>query len=280
MTESVKNSEDYLCLPSKSWQDRYEDIANRSYPIVVEDVVEPFGIPTAPTGATCSINRNMDGLGSIAFDETGVKVPADEYSALGTRHDTYPGDTHVSHTSGRTATPPPVLSQNTYSPYRGPIQDEIHTQPYYGPIISDIITEINEPVISNYYKGVGLEKVCNLSGKVKDQVSEARIDELSNRYRERMSHKLKRHSAKTHSRSKSDNSTADTAEMSNAVGVNKPKKDDWLLKKYENALLQIEKLEASIKCLKMEVNSLTASKKQCEMRVCMLLFLLRYFGKL
>lgn len=163
----------------------------------------------------------------------------------------------------RNIPPPTIPAQMTYSPYRGPIQDEIHTQPYYGPIVSTIRTDVNEP--SPVRKGQGSGDAARIINKVHNKVSDERIEELSSRYRERMARKQYRQT-KAHYRSKSDNFRSDLDE-----GVPRSKvkghTDDWMVRKFENAVLQIEKLESTIKCLRMEVNSLTASKKQAEMRV-------------
>lgn len=166
--------------------------------------------------------------------------------------------------------PPTIPAQMTYSPYRGPIQDQIHTQPYYGPIISTIRTDFNELSPSPVRKGQGSGDAARIINKVHNQVSDERVEELSSRYRERMARKQNRQTK--HYRSKSDNFRTD---LDQGVPRSSVKgHDDWMLRKYENAMLQIEKLESSIKCLRMEVNSLTASKKQAEMRVSQLLFLI------
>jgi len=166
------------------------------------------------------------------------------------------------------AEPPTIPAQMTYSPYRGPIQDQIHTQPYYGPIVSTVRTDFNEPPPLPVRKGhsQGTGDAARIINKVHNKVSDERVEELSSKFRERMARKHTRQTNKVHYRSKSDNFRSDLEEGISRSTV-KCQNDDWMLKKYENAMLQIEKLESNIKCLRMEVNSLTASKKQAEMRV-------------
>jgi hypothetical protein len=296
-------SEDYLCSPSKSWLERYEELADRSYPtVVVEDVIEPFGqpytsTPYKPHGGDSrdqkgvrfdtsaiqnngndteekrrsrSPHRSMEDVEVNSINETGRKSPYRSgresiedivYRYTPSRDlSLAEGRNTAINNSQETVQPPPIGSQMTYSPYRGPIQDEIHTQPYYGPIVSTVRTNFNEPDPA-VLKGSG--KASAIINKVHNKVSEERIEELSAQYRERMSRKFNNH-AKQHHRSKSDNAVCDLDERSRSKGRSI---DDRMFRKYENAVLQIERLEGQIKCLKMEVNSLTATKKQAEMRV-------------
>lgn len=173
------------------------------------------------------------------------------------------GSKSPSEFSNRMTPPPSIPAQMTYSPYRGPIQDQIHTQPYYGPIVSTIRTDINEPSPVRKVQGSGA--AVEIINKVHNKVSDERVDELSTKYRERMARKQVRQT-KSHYRSKSDNFRVDLEEGIPRSKV-KGHTDDWMVKRYENAVLQIEKLESSIKLLRMEVNSLSASKKQADMRV-------------
>lgn len=295
---------DYLCAPSKSWLDRYEELADRSYPtIVVDDVVEPYRPPVTSTPY-----RSQGEHKGVRFDTSAMQ--REEYD-LDTQRSRSPGGSHRTvedaevtdiNRTGRqspyrsrsgaesiedivqrysptkqlpyddtlpskdhlpTTTPPPLRSQMTYSPYRGPIQDEIHTQPYYGPIVNTIRTDFNEPdpVVT---KGQGSGRAAAIINKVHNKVSDERVEELSNRYRERMSGRLKGQAK--HQRSRSDNTVNDLEEVSRSRSQNVIH-ESRMNRKLENAMLQIEKLESQIKCLKMEVNSLTAGKKQAEMRV-------------
>lgn len=296
-------SQDFLCSPSKSWLERYEELEDKSYPIVVEDVVEPYRQPLTSTpyrpqigdsndqkGVRFSTNadskqsfdldenrrsrspihggayRTLEDLEVNNITETGRKSPyrggkepiEDIVQRYTPKLNEYPNDTLDN--TNKVVPPPPLGSQMTYSPYRGPIQDEIHTQPYYGPLVNTIRTNFNEPDPA-LQRGSG--KAAAIIGKVYNKVSDERIEELSSKYRERMSRRFNIQT-KNHHRSKSDNAVCDLDESSRSKGR---KVDDRMLRKYENAVLQIEKLEGQIKCLKMEVNSLSASKKQAEMRV-------------
>lgn len=282
-------SGDFLCSPSKSWLERYEELADRSYPgVVIEDVVEPYRQPltstphrngTDPKGVKFDFDENQRSRSPIhgyayntlddmevnnITDNTRRNAPkldvVDDIVQRYTNRNLPGGGSHSTEINCKTP-PPSVRSQMTYSPYRGPIQDEIHTQPYYGPIVNTIRTDFNEPDPKLKFPS-GSGSVSAIINKVHNKVSEERIEELSNKYRERMDRKNKRQIK--HHRSKSDNAAGDLDVSSRSKGH---KGDDWILKKYENAVLQIEKLESQIKCLKMEVNSLTASKKQAEMRV-------------
>lgn len=300
-------SEDYLSSPAKSWMERYEELADRSYPIiVVEDIVEPFGHPLTSTpykphgGDTQSrdergvrFNKNVMPKDGYNLDETQRSRSPIHGSAYGTIDDVevtkindkgraspyrsgavtiediverYTPNTVIENLDKNTP-PPPIGSQMTYSPYRGPIQDEIHTQPYYGPIVSTIRTNYNDP---NPASERGSGKATAIINKVHNKVSDERIDELSTKYQERMSKRNNRQT-NNHHRSKSDITASDLDESSRlrSKGCHG---DDWMLRKFECAMLQIEKLESQIKCLRMEVNSLASSKKQAEMRVSHCLF--------
>lgn len=299
-------SEDYMCSPAKSWMERYEELADRSYPIiVVEDIVEPFGHSLSSTP------YKPHGVDTQSRDERGIRFTSDmskdgsnleeaqrsrspiHGSTYGTIDDVEMTDINdkgraspyrsraatiediverytpntVAENLDKNTPPPPIGSQMTYSPYRGPIQDEIHTQPYYGPIVSTIRTNYNDP---NPASDRGSGKATAIINKVHNKVSDERIDELSTKYRERMSKRINRQT-KNHHRSKSDNTASDLDECSRSRSKGF-QGDDWRLRKFECAMLQIEKLESQIKCLRMEVNSLATSKKQAEMRVSHSLF--------
>ena len=387
----MSGSQDYLCSPSKSWLERYEELADVAYPRnVVEDVVEPFrpsevitstphrrsspdrqgwserhrdrpGSPQrrsrsrSPSGAepeSATSPRRFDRARSpvspsrlergrspgsedrgVRFDMSPRRLEAPyEYESRRSRSplvdrgldnvakspitgesideivkkyssprelpriDDRPESCDLEveghgQRVGPVTSPPSLGAQMTYSPYRGPIQDEIHTQPYYGPYVNPVSADLTEP--KRVKPSVPPSAASSIINKVHNPVSDERIEELCYKYRNRMARSASttpKPQPKVHFRSKSDNFRSEPgldlgtplmsrSEVKLDLGPSLTRSDtvsrsdyDWMSGRFENAVLQIEQLERNIKTLRMEVNSLTAAKKQAEMRVSIQLF--------
>ena len=245
--------------------------------IIVEDVVEPFGLPSSSQYANGYNDRQMQNsqghthgaeapaAATYGYDEIDVKVPYSDtlnvreiiqrYSSGLERPKTSNGVYESANSSHNIGTLEKV------DPYSEPLGEKENV-PYRGPLVRIAIESQDLEKGSAY----------PYPGKVRktDPLSAERIDELSNRYRERMA-RAKHRETKQHNRSRSDNcinrEKSVTHREIGSVVEHREICDNLIVKKYENALLQIDKLETNIKHLKLEVNTLQASKSQGEMRV-------------
>ena len=286
--------DDFLCSPQKHsglpWRSPSPENGRR---IVVEDVVEPFGAPsvisrpvqsfsntsgynyndsqfinspdrsrspihgTLASSADVNINGYEQTEVKLLYDNTSENEITNKYSSnlerltSATRYDTNGAYDKSADTT--------VFALKKVDPYSIPLGEKENV-PYRGPIVRTI----NQSTSHNLEKGAGYTypiKVIN-----PNPVSDERIEELSNRYRERMARQVHREtSLRQHNRSRSDNSI--NRENTTSVSEHRELCDNLIIKKYENAMLQIDKLEGNIKHLKLEVNTLQAAKNQGEMRV-------------
>ena len=214
-----------------------------------------FGSPAHGTEAPYTVTNG--------YDQTEAKVPYSDTSDTNEIIKRYSNTSRydINGAYETSANSPHIGSLEKVDPYSVPLGEK-ENAPYRGPLVRIAIES------SDLEKGSGYP----YPGKVRktDPVSEERIEELSNRYKERMA-RAKHRETKQHSRSRSDNSVNWERSVTNrevgSVVEHREICDNLIIKKYENALLQIDKLETNIKHLKLEVNTLQASKGQGEMRV-------------
>ena len=281
--------DDILCSPLRSTAlSRRSPSPERGRRIIVEDVVEPFGIQTSISGSTSyanSLNYNdrhipnsqghsvsrssmhIPSTGASGYDETQTKLP---YSSTSSHEITnrYSSNLESQNTATRynmngayetSADLPHIGPLEKVDPYSIPLGEK-ENAPYRGPLVRTV----TESYCRDLEKGSGYVypgKVINTN-----PVSEERIEELSNRYKERMARTQQRQTKQHHNRSRSDNSI----DRGGSVTTHRELCDNLIIKKYETAMLQIDKLEGNIKHLKLEVNTLQAAKNQGEMRVSVL----------
>ena len=248
--------------------------------IIVEDVIEPFGLPTSGSYANGYSQGHLGSQGhdteapNHGYDQTDAKVPYNSentsnsdvkeiiqrYSGGLDKPKTDKFDINGAYQTSANSTHH-IGTLEKVDPYSEPLGEK-ENAPYRGPLVR---IAIDSPDLE---RGSGYP----YPGKVRktDPLSAERIDELSNRYRERMA-RAKHRETKQHSRSRSDNCiNREQSEAKHGIGSvveHRELCDNLIIKKYENALLQIDKLETNIKHLKLEVNTLQAAKSQAELRV-------------
>ena len=292
---------DDLCSPQRHsglpWRSQSPEVGRR---IVVEDVVEPFGLTPSPVSVPSQSYANGHNYkdkhfrspqgrsrspmhGALApildvhangYDQTDVTLPYNSTSENEIANK-YSSDIDRQTTAFRydlngaydiSAAIPPVFPLKKVDPYSVPLGEKENI-PYRGPLVRTI----DQSTCRDLEKGAGYAHSSKL--KNSDPLSDERIEELSNRYRERMARQKHRESSgRLHIRSRSDNSINRESNSINREGTasvteHRELCDNLIIKKYETAMLQIDKLEGNIKHLKLEVNTLQAAKNQGEMRV-------------